>query len=231
MFSQESELMVEKTYLIDKVIKMHLHHKDITYRGLPLAEAQKAMIMIHGRGATPESILDLSSYLELNDFALLAPRANQHTWYPYSFMAPTQQNEPSLSSALQVLEALVEEIRSANIAARNIYFLGFSQGACLASEYVARNGQSYGGLFVFSGGLIGAELDTSNYQGSFAGMPVLLGCSDTDAHIPLARVKETTTYFKKAGATVTERIYPNGPHTIFEDEIERTNAILAEATQ
>lgn len=208
---------------------MHQHTKDITYRGLPLAVAKKAMIMIHGRGATPESVLGLSTYLELEGFALLAPRATQSTWYPYSFMAPVSQNEPGLSSALKVLDGLVTEVREADIADEHIYFLGFSQGACLASEYVAQNGQQYGGLFVYSGGLIGAELDTSKYKGGFSGMPVLLGCSDTDAHIPLARVKETTAYFQEAGAEVTERIYPNGAHTVFEDEIERTNAILAKA--
>jgi phospholipase/carboxylesterase len=208
---------------------MHQHIRDITYRGLSLASAKKAMIMLHGRGATPESILSLSNYLALDDFALLAPKATQSTWYPYRFVAPVEQNEPSLSSALQVLEEVVDEILAANIAAPNIYFLGFSQGACLASEFVARRGQRYGGLFVYSGGLIGAELDRSNYQGTFDGMPVLLGCSDTDAHIPLARVKETTAYFQEAGAQVTERIYPNGAHTVFDDEIERTNAILAEA--
>ncbi|HKK74737.1 MAG TPA: dienelactone hydrolase family protein [Saprospiraceae bacterium] len=208
---------------------MHQHTKDITYRGLPLAEAKKAMIMIHGRGATPESVLGLATYLELDDFALLAPRATQGTWYPYSFMAPVSQNEPSLSSALSVLDGVVTEIRAADIADEHIYFLGFSQGACLASEYVAQKGQKYGGLFVYSGGLIGAELDTSKYKGDFSGMPVLLGCSDTDAHIPLARVKETAAYFQEVGAEVTERIYPNGAHTVFEDEIEQTNAILAKA--
>lgn len=208
---------------------MHQHLKDIIYRGASLAVAKKAIIMIHGRGATPESILGLSSYLDLGDFALLAPRAAQHSWYPYSFMAPEQQNEPGLSTALTVLEEVVTELRTANFAYEDIYFLGFSQGACLASEYVARHGRKYGGLFAYSGGLIGADLDLSKYTGTFDGMPVLLGCSDTDAHIPLARVKETTAYFQEAGATVTERIYPNGAHTVFEDEIKHTNAILAKA--
>lgn len=208
---------------------MHTHKKAITSQGLPLAQADKAMIMIHGRGATPDSILGLASHLQLEDFALLAPEATQRTWYPYSFMAPAAQNEPSLSSALDRIDEMVKEVLASGIPAENIYFLGFSQGACLASEYVARNAQQYGGLFVYSGGLIGAELDTANYQGDFQGMPVIIGCSDRDAHIPLQRVKESTALFQEMGAQVTERIYPNGAHTIYEDEIELTNAVLGKA--
>lgn len=208
---------------------MHTHKKAITYQGLPLAEASKAMIMIHGRGATPDSILGLASHLQLEGFALLAPAATQHTWYPYSFMAPVAQNEPSLSSALERIDEMVKEVLASGIPAENIYFLGFSQGACLASEYVARNAQQYGGLFVYSGGLIGAELDKDNYQGDFQGMPVIIGCSDRDAHIPLQRVKESTALFQEMGAQVTERIYPNGAHTIYEDEIELTNTVLGKA--
>ncbi|MEM6379806.1 MAG: hypothetical protein AAF705_16505 [Bacteroidota bacterium] len=107
--------------------------------------------------------------------------------------------------------------------------MGFSQGACLASEYVAQNAQQYGGLFVYSGGLIGAELNKANYSGDLQGTPIILGCSDWDAHIPLQRVKESTATFQEMGGNVTERIYPNGAHTIYEDEIELTNAVLDQA--
>lgn len=208
---------------------MHTHKKDITHQGMPLEQASKAMIMIHGRGANPVSILGLADYLKVEGFALLAPAATQNTWYPYSFMAPIAQNEPSLSSALELVDQAVQEALSAGIKAENIYFLGFSQGACLASEYVARNAQQYGGLFVYSGGLIGAELNKTNYSGDLEGTPIILGCSDRDAHIPLQRVKESTATFQEMGGNVTERIYPNGAHTIYEDEIELTNAVLEKA--
>lgn len=205
---------------------MHTHKKDISYQGQPLAQASKAIIMIHGRGANPDSILGLASYLKLDDFALIAPAATQRTWYPFSFMAPVAQNEPSLSSALELIDAAVQEALAAGIQTKNIYFLGFSQGACLASEYVARNAQRFGGLFVYSGGLIGVELNKENYQGDFQGMPVIIGCSDRDAHIPLQRVKDSTALLQEMGAQVTERIFPNGGHTIFEEEIELTNEVL-----
>ncbi|MCI4669058.1 MAG: dienelactone hydrolase family protein [Bacteroidia bacterium] len=205
---------------------MHRHTKNVTAAGKPLNEAKKAMIMVHGRGASPDSILSLREHLALEDFALLAPAATANTWYPYSFMAPTVQNEPGLSTGLGVIKQIVEDVLSAGIEKKDIYFLGFSQGACLTSEFLARNADTYGGAFIYSGGVIGDKIDKSNYQGNFGGTPILLGCSDVDAHVPLERVQASTKIFEEMGATVTERIYPNAPHTIFDDEIELTNQIL-----
>lgn len=207
---------------------MHRHHKQIATSGKPLAEAEKAMIMIHGRGATASGILGLSNELQVDGFALLAPQASQHTWYPYSFMAPVASNEPGLSSGLDVISQIVKDILEAGIEAPNIYFLGFSQGACLTSEFLARNADQYGGAFIYSGGVIGEEIDRSNYRGDFGGMPVFIGCSDVDAHVPLHRVQDTTQILAEMGANVTERIYPNGPHTVLPDEIEITNQMLTD---
>lgn len=205
---------------------MQAHTKHIIRAGKPLGEASRAMVMVHGRGATAQSILSLADHLDVTDFSLQAPQANQNTWYPYSFMAPTVDNEPGLSSGLRVLEELVRDIQDQGIASKDIYFLGFSQGACLTAEFTVRQAQRYGGIFILSGGLIGAELKTENYQGDFAGTPVLLGCSDVDAHIPLQRVKDSTQIFKNLGASVEERIYPQAPHSIFEDEITFVNEVL-----
>ncbi len=205
---------------------MHQHTKNIVTGGIPLDQAKKVMIMVHGRGATAESILSLAEYLKVDDFALLAPQANRNTWYPFSFMAPTEQNEPGLSTGLKVLAELLADVRSAGFKEEDIYFMGFSQGACLVSEFVTRNAARYGGLFVLSGGLIGDRLERSNYQGSFEGMPVLLGCSDVDPHIPLQRVNESVDVFEQMNAAVIKKIYPNGPHTVYEDEINEMNKIL-----
>ncbi|MEM9718570.1 MAG: phospholipase [Bacteroidota bacterium] len=205
---------------------MHRHTKEVVSRGNPLETALKAMIFVHGRGATPESILGLADELEVSDFALLAPRASAQTWYPYSFLAPIPQNEPGLSTGLGVINQIVTDVVTAGISRSNLYFLGFSQGACLVSEYLARNAQIYGGAFIYSGGVIGPRVDKSNYGGDFGGTPILIGCSDIDAHIPLQRVKESTQVFEELGATVDEQIYSNGAHTIFMDEIQRTNRIL-----
>ncbi len=208
---------------------MHRHHKNVVAAGAPLPEAERAMIMIHGRGATAESILEVANYLQVEGFALLAPQASANTWYPFSFMAPAGQNEPGLSSGLDIINQIVEDIMQAGLPPEKAYFLGFSQGACLASEYLARHARRYGGAFLYSGGLIGDRINRSNYQGDFSGAPILIGCSDMDPHVPLHRVKDTAAIFTEMGARVVKRLYPNAPHTILEDEIEITNHILARA--
>lgn len=208
---------------------MHRHHKNVSTAGTPLQEASKAMIMIHGRGGNALGILDLAQHLNVADFALLAPQAKQNTWYPYSFMAPVANNQPGLDTGLEIIQQIVDDILATGIPKENIYFLGFSQGACLTSEFLARHADHYGGAFLYSGGVIGEKIDQTNYTGNFNGMPVLIGCSDVDAHVPLHRVQDTTRILTGMGAQVTERIYPNGPHTILEDEIEITNQLLAES--
>lgn len=206
---------------------MHRHTKQIVRKGLPLEQAKKVLIMTHGRGDTAEGILSLAEHLKVEGFALLAPQATANTWYPFSFMAPTVENEPGLSTALGVIGQLVAEVKAAGFSSQEMYLLGFSQGACLTSEFVARNAERYGGVFIFSGGVIGDRIDRSNYAGDFQETPIFLGCSDVDAHIPLNRVQDSTRIFQEMGATVTEEIYPNAPHTVFASEIEFANRVLA----
>ncbi|MEO1436129.1 MAG: dienelactone hydrolase family protein [Bacteroidota bacterium] len=205
---------------------MHKHSKQLSFGGQSIDEATKALIMVHGRGASAPSILSLSEQLQVDDFALVAPQANQNTWYPYSFLMPPAQNEPGLSTGLAVIDEIVHDLRNAGFEYEDLYFTGFSQGACLVSEYVGRNAKRYGGLIVFSGGLIGDQIERERYQGDFEGMPIFIGCSDTDFHIPLQRVKESTSVFTELGAKVEERIYPNMGHTIIADELEQANQIL-----
>src|SRR5690606_34959596 len=182
--------------------------------GRPTAEARGALILIHGRGATAESILDLVEYLRHPALAYLAPQATGNTWYPCSFLEPMARNEPYLSSALSRVGAVVAEVEAAGIPAERIFLGGFSQGACLAGEYVARNARRYGGLIAFSGGLIGPAGTPRDYAGSLDGTPVFLGCSDVDPHIPLGRVEETAAVLARLGARVDKRIYPRLGHTI-----------------
>lgn len=197
--------------------------------GRPTAEARGALILIHGRGATAESILDLAEYLRHPALAYLAPQAAGNTWYPYSFLEPAARNEPYLSSALARVGAVVAEVEAAGIPAERIFLGGFSQGACLAGEYVARNARRYGGLIAFSGGLIGPAGTPRDYAGSLDGTPVFLGCSDVDPHIPLGRVEETAAVLARLGARVDKRIYPRLGHTINQDEIDAAAALLAAA--
>jgi len=200
--------------------------KNTVWAGQPLAQAKRVLIMTHGRGASAQSILSLAAELEVEDFALAAPQATGNTWYPYSFLAPETQNEPGLSAGLQVLGQMVEDIKREGFDSPQIYLLGFSQGACLTSEFVARNAQPFGGVFILSGGVIGDSIKPERYSGDFEGTPIFLGCSDVDSHVPLHRVQDSTTLFKKLGAKVTEKIYPNAPHSIFQDEINHINQIL-----
>jgi phospholipase/carboxylesterase len=185
------------------------------------------MIMVHGRGADARSILQLAPHLQTEDMAFVAPEATGNTWYPYSFLAPMQNNEPGLSSGLRVLQELVDQQLAAGFAPGQIYLLGFSQGACLTLEFAARNPRRYGGVFGLSGGLIGPPETPRNYTGNFTGAPVFLGCSDVDSHIPKERVLETASVLERMGAVVVTRLYPNAPHTILEDEIQTVQKMLA----
>jgi phospholipase/carboxylesterase len=203
----------------------NLHTKTFRTAGWALGEASRVLIMIHGRGASAEDILSLARYLPVQDFALLAPVATGNTWYPYSFLEPTRRNEPWLSSALSVLEEIVNDVM-AELPSENIYLLGFSQGACLTLEYAARHARRYGGIVAFTGGLIGDRIDPSAYQGDFAGTPLFIGSSDPDVHVPVERVHASARILRAMDADVTEKIYPRMGHTINEDEIEQVKKLI-----
>lgn len=208
-------------------IAQHPHgSQDILHAGVDLAGAPAVVILTHGRGGTAENILSLADELDREDLAYLAPQAAGHTWYPYTFMAPMEQNEPGLSSGLTRLGELVERVEEEGVPASRIVLVGFSQGSCLSLEFAARNAKRYGGVVAYSGGLIGPPGTPRDYPGSMDGTPVFLGCSDRDPHIPLTRVQESSEIFRKLGAQVTERIYPAMGHTINEDEIRFLRDLL-----
>jgi len=194
--------------------------------GAPLGEGSGAMIMIHGRNAGPRNILDLAGALGRPEFTYMAPGASGNTWYPNSFMAPTDSNQPGLDSGLSVIGALVEQAVDAGVPRESVMLLGFSQGACLTSEFARRNPGRYGGVIVYSGGLIGPPGTTWDMDGSFDGTPVFLGCSDVDSHIPEERVDESAAVFEEMGAEVTKRIYPGMGHLVNEDEIAFTQGLM-----
>ncbi|WP_461090799.1 alpha/beta hydrolase [Spirosoma gilvum] len=206
-----------------------LHNpNNIRTAGVPLEEASKVMVLVHGRGGSARDILSLSQYIQDKDFAFIAPEAQGNTWYPYSFLSPIQANEPYLSSALEVLASLRGRLQSDfNFKLPQIYWLGFSQGACLALEFVARNASEYGGVFGLSGGLIGPPETPRQYEGSLMNTPIFLGCSDVDSHIPKERVLESDAVFRGMGAKVTTKLYTNFPHSINEDELKIVNLLIA----
>lgn len=194
--------------------------------GAPLGQGRCVMIMVHGRNAGAANILELSARLDHPDFTYLAPSAANNTWYPLSFMAEREKNEPDLSSALHVLAELVDTVEAAGILQSRIVFLGFSQGACLASEFAVRRAGRYGGVIAFSGGLIGPPGTTWSQTDSFDGTPVFLGCSDLDAHIPKVRVEESAEVFTRMGADVTMRLYPGMGHLVNDDEVACARSVM-----
>lgn len=189
--------------------------------------ARAAMIMIHGRNAGPTNILDLAPVLDRPEFVYLAPAAAGGTWYPFSFMAPREKNEPGISSGLFVIESVVNELVATGFAPHQIMLLGFSQGACLTSEFSIRHPRRYGGVMALSGGLIGPPgTSWDDVTAPLDGTPVFLGCSDVDAHIPAERVLESEAVFRRLGASVTRKLYPGMGHTVVGDEIEHVQRVM-----
>ena len=186
------------------------------------------LVLVHGRNAGPENILELAGPLAHPDFSFLAPAAGGRTWYPESFLAARERNEPALSSALARLHSLVGEITARGVPTSSIMFLGFSQGACLAAEYTIRHASRFGGLVAWSGGLIGPPGTRWDYPGSFGGMPAFFGCSDHDPHVPEERVRDSAAHFERLGARVTLRIYPGLGHQVNAEELEIARRVMLE---
>ncbi len=203
-----------------------MHKKEIVYSGKALDEAKRALILIHGRGATAESMLPLADHLDLDDFAILAPQATRNTWYPYSFLMPADKNEPWLTGALDLLDDMVGDLTMKGFGSEQIYISGFSQGACLSLEFAARNARRWGGIMAFTGGLIGEEINTGNYKGDFEGTPVFIGTSDPDAHIPVERARDSAKIIQSMNARVKLEIYRDIGHTVIPEELDAANAFV-----
>jgi len=218
---------------------MNLHSNIIQgpHQGQPLLQAgesidqaKAAMVMMHGRGATAKDILELVSDLRQPGFAYLAPQAAGNAWYPNSFLAPLDSNEPALTSALLAIENILVKLEGAAIPIEHTIILGFSQGACLTLEFVARNARRYGGVVGLSGGLIGPDGTPRDYTGSLVGTPVFLGCSDKDPFVPKERVESSAAILQKLGGDVNAKLYPNLAHTVNPDEIRAIRTMMGTLT-
>ena len=206
----------------------HPHGGQPTLRQGPApAQARVAVVLVHGRGDTAAGILSLADEFEHPDITWVAPQAFGNSWYPYSFLAPIERNEPGMSSGLRVLGEIVETLGGDGIPADRVVLMGFSQGACLAQEFAARHARRYKAVIGLSGGLIGPDGTPRTYPGTFDGTPVFLGCSDVDPHIPVERVHESAEVFQRMGAAVDARIYPGMGHTVNADEVVAVRALLA----
>jgi predicted esterase len=198
----------------------------VLHAGPSIADARLVCVLLHGRGASAEDILGLARELSVADVAFVAPQAAGGTWYPYSFLASIQRNEPYLTSALRAVERLVDGLAGKKVSRDRIAIAGFSQGACLTLEFAARNAGRYAAVVALTGGLIGPPETPRDYGGSFDGTPIFIGSSDVDPHVPLERVHESTAVLTRMGAVVDERIYPGMPHTVNQDELHAMDALL-----
>ena len=197
-------------------------------RGAELKDAKGAVVLLHGRGGSAQDRLALAEAVgasELRDVAWLAPQAAGGTWYPLSFLAPREQNEPWLAAALDVVRHTVGQAMEAGVPAEKIVLAGFSQGACLATEFVAQHPRRYGALLAFTGGLIGERLEES-YPGKLEGMPAMFFSGDPDPHVPWSRVEESVRVLEGMGAEVGARRYAGRPHTITAEEVQIAGELL-----
>jgi phospholipase/carboxylesterase len=202
-----------------------MHSYKVLHKGSPLSKAEKAIILLHGRGATANDIIRLADEFCDDRFYIVAPQAENKTWYPYSFLAPEYQNEPWLDSAINIGNQLIAEI-SESIPIQNIYMMGFSQGACLTLEITSRNAMRFAGIIAFTGGLIGDTIKEEKYKGNFAGTKVFIGNSDIDPHVPLIRSVESKNIMNTLGANVTLKVYPNMTHIVSREEINEVRQLL-----
>jgi predicted esterase len=201
--------------------------KPVLFAGVAVERARAGAILVHGRGADARDILGLAPEIDPGDVAFAAPEAAGHTWYPFSFLSPIEDNEPGISSGLRVLNALTMRFETAGIPSERVLLVGFSQGGCLALEYAARHARRFGGIAGLSAGLIGPPRTPRDYAGSFDGAPAFLGCDDNDPHIPRERVVETSEVFERMGAVVTMRLYARMGHGINQDEVGIVREMLA----
>lgn len=199
----------------------------VIYKGAAAENAKAAMILIHGRGADAESILTLTEVFAEENFLYAAPQAYHNTWYPFSFLAPVDDNEPGITSGLSKINSTLKTLNEKGISTERIMLLGFSQGACLVLEYCSRFPQKFGGVVGLSGGLIGPDgIVRQKTNSNLKGSNIFIGCSDVDPHIPIERVHFTANYLEEISGNVTKKIYRGLGHTINDDEIKNIKVLM-----
>lgn len=203
-------------------------HSDqpIVVSGAPRGAADAGVVLLHGRGATAQGVTNLADPLYRHGVTFFAPEAERSRWYPYVFDQPRERNEPHLSGALNRVDAALDRARESRLPPERVLLFGFSQGACLACEYAARNSRRFGGVVALAGGLLGPSVDPDNYSGSLDDTPVFLGVGADDDRVPVSRVRNTAEVFKSLDADVTTRVYDGVGHEVTDDEFDRANALL-----
>jgi phospholipase/carboxylesterase len=203
--------------------------RDLVCVGAPVTDSPLTVVLVHGRGLNPEYMIEnVYERLGRSDLSYVLPAAEGDSWYPASFLAPLEENEPRLSFALERLRAVHATLTRLGRVDSEIVWMGFSQGACLSCEYVARSKVRMGALVAYTGGLIGPDEPSLTRPQNQAGMPVLLTVSATDPHVPVTRVNETAEIFRSAHADVsvvishaTDHVVTEGAITLGQELLER----------
>lgn len=211
-------------------MNIHLEQPVVT-AGPPLEESTAVVLLYHGRGQTTGYVLELAERINVPDVHYVAPQAAENSWYPAGFMEERSKNEPYLQYALDSYHERVTELLAKGVAKERLILLGFSQGACLTAEYAYRNPDRYGGIILYTGGLIGPPETQWNKEGSFGGTPVFLGSSDNDSWVPESRVHTTDDVFKRMDAEITKRIYKGMGHEVNDDEIVFARKLIQKVQQ
>lgn len=214
-----------------RIYRDHNYDQPVIFSGAEISKAKAGMIMIHGRGADAENILTLSGVLDVENFVYAAPQAKNNSWYPLSFLAPLQDNEPYITSGLNIITSTLNYLNERRIATERIFLLGFSQGACLVLEYCSRYPRKFGGIVGLSGGLIGPAGLSRKISGSLKRTKIFLGCGDVDTHIPVERVDFTEEYLRRMDGEVIKKIYQGMGHTVNNDEIENVKELMSDLKQ
>ncbi|MFP4373090.1 MAG: alpha/beta hydrolase [Spirochaetaceae bacterium] len=192
----------------------------IRHAGQPVEHADGAMILLHGKGADAENLVELSELLDCNRIAYLAPQAENRVWFPRGVVDPISRNQPYVSASLKLIDGIVDALAEVGVPRERIVLMGFCQGACLALEYLLHRPARYGGVYALSGALLGEDSRLSRRKGDLEGTPVFLGSSDIDFMVPRTRVRDSAEVMRRLNAEVSERLYPGMPHTINSEEVD-----------
>lgn len=204
-----------------------MHDGPVLRHGADLTTARAVTLLVHGRNRTPDEMIALAEKIAPPAMAFVAPTADNASWYPQSFLAPLEQNQPQLDGALARLDALVAELEASGFGRERIALVGFSQGACLLCEYVLRRPTRWGALVSLTGGAIGPPETELRASGQLDGTPMYFGIAAEDAWVPLSRSRATATLFTDLGAEIHFRIREGAEHVISDDDIAATRQLLA----
>lgn len=200
--------------------------RGVVSAGAPRGAAEVVVVALHGRGATAQGVVNLADPLAHHGVTVVAPAAERSRWFPYAGSEPIERNEPHVSSAIRAVDGVLDDVAEWGIDPEHVVFFGFSQGASLACEYVARHPRAYGGVAAFSGGLLGPSVADRAFEGSLDGTPVRLGWGSEDDRLDPERLRATAAALRDLNGDVTERECDGVGHAVTDEGLEAAAALV-----